>query len=317
MRQSPDLVKTPVSLSTKTGYHVPVLRKEAVECLDIRPDGCYVDATYGGGGHAQAISDSLGDGGKLYVLDKDPEAHRNQISGNCVVKIRANFSRIAEVLHLHKVRKIDGLLADLGVSSHQIDTEERGFSFQSDGPLDMRMDPEQPLSAAHVLKGYPQRRLAQVFAHQGELSRAKKIAHLICRHREHQPIITTQGLKKVLQSVLPPKGRTNKFWAQVFQALRMEVNDEIGELKALLMQSRDLMGRQGRLVVISYHSVEDRLVKRFLKYGQFENEAIKNQYGQESPPFSPMYSKPVQATAEEIGENKRAKSAKMRVGIRN
>ena len=294
-------------------YHEPVMLEDCIEGLDIHPGGVYVDVTFGGGGHARAILSVL-DTGKLYAFDQDRDAGEvaGQINNPSLVFIQSNFRNIKRYLKLHGVKQIDGLLADLGVSSHQFDVPERGFSTRFDAMLDMRMDQDAELTANEVLNTYPEKELHKLFGLYGEVRNARTLASAIITQRINQPIQTVNELKIILDK-LAPRGREFKYYAQVFQAIRIEVNDELKALEALLQQSSGLVRIGGRLVVMSYHSLEDRLVKNFIAKGKFYGETEKDFYGNVLKPFEAVNKKPILAGEEELRKNKRARSAKLRI----
>jgi 16S rRNA (cytosine1402-N4)-methyltransferase len=295
-----------------TGYHVPVMLREAVDGLAIRPDGVYVDCTFGGGGHSREILRRLGPGGTLIAFDQDPDARNNIPNDPRLVFVPHNFRHLTRFLKLHKAVPVDGVLADLGVSSHQFDEAERGFSIRFDGPLDMRMDPAQPRTAADVLQTYTEQQLHKLFEQYGEVTNARTLAATIVKQRSLQPLQTIQQLKQALQGVV--KGNPNKYLAQVFQALRIEVNEELTVLKELLLQVPEVLKPGGRAAIISFHSLEDRLVKQFFKTGSFEEE-VYNPFSREEkkPPFRLMNKKPLEADAAEQKQNPRSRSARLRI----
>ena len=304
-------------------YHTPVMLAEAVEGLAIRPEGTYVDVTFGGGGHSRAILKALGSGGRLYAFDQDGDAAEcaGALMRECVgggpsfTFINENFSHLKAFLRLHGVRRVDGVLADLGVSSHQFDTAERGFSTRFDGDLDLRMDRRNPLTAAELVNSSDEEELCRLLRLYGELPNARQMARAIVRWRtadgEPRAIRTTAELKEAVSRHLP-RGMENKYLAMLFQALRIEVNGELEALKAMLQQASELLAEGGRLAVISYHSLEDRLVKNFMRSGNFEGLVEKDFYGN---PLSPMRQvRKCTASAEEVACNSRARSAMLRVG---
>jgi len=295
-------------------YHIPVLLKQSVAGLAIKPDGIYVDLTFGGGGHSAEILKQLGPKGKLFAFDQDLDAEANEIQDERFKLINANFKFVQRFLRLEGVRKVDGILGDFGVSSHQFDKAERGFSTRFDAKLDMRMNQNQPLSAYEVVNTYAEEDLKQMFYQYGELRNAPRLAKTIVNQRKEKPIETSSELKELLWPLLF-KGKENKVLAQIFQAIRIEVNDEIEVLKELLKQTEDLLKPGGRLSLISYHSLEDRLVKRFIRNGMFEGEPKKDLYGRFYVPFKKV-GKLQTASKEEIKENPRARSAKLRIGER-
>ena len=295
-------------------YHKPVLLKESVDALVNNPDGVYVDVTFGGGGHSHEILSRLSEKGRLFSFDQDSDALNNAIEDSRFTLINQNFRFLENSLLMYGVNQVDGILADLGVSSHQFDQAERGFSIRSDAPLDMRMNNMQSLDAQSVVNDYEEELLADIFYYYGELREARKLAREIVRYRKETRIVTTEDLKKVFSYI--PAHKSNKFFAQVFQAIRIEVNQELEALQELLVQSCRILRKGGRLVVISYHSLEDRLVKMFLKYQMFEGEPERDIYGNYEKKFELPQRKAIVPTEEEIEDNSRARSAKMRVGIK-
>ena len=295
-------------------YHNPVLLKRSVDDLVTNPDGIYVDVTFGGGGHSREILKKLSSKGKLYSFDQDLDAVKNTIDDERFTLINQNFRFLENMLMSFGITKVDGILADLGVSSHQFDEAERGFSTRSNAPLDMRMNVMQVLDAKKIINEYEEEQLASIFFYYGELRESRRLAREIVKHRQLKPIETTEDLKKLFSYI--PQFKQNKFFAQVFQAVRIEVNQELEVLKELLVQSYKMLKPEGRLVVISYHSLEDRLVKRFLKNGMFEGEPARDIYGNFTKIFDLLQTKAIIPGEEEIAENSRARSAKMRVGIK-
>ena len=295
-------------------YHKPVLLTESVDALVSNPDGVYVDVTFGGGGHSREILSRLSEKGRLFSFDQDSDALNNAIEDPRFTLINQNFRFLENSLLMYGVAQVDGVLGDLGVSSHQFDKAERGFSIRSDAPLDMRMNKMQDIDAYKVVNEYDEEALADIFYYYGELREARKLAREIVNKRKSADIKTTEDLKKVFSYV--PAHKSNKFFAQVFQAIRIEVNQELDALKEMLMQSSNVLKKDGRLVIISYHSLEDRLVKKFLKNGMFEGEPERDVYGNYQKVFELLYRKAVVPTDEEIEDNSRARSAKMRVGIK-
>ena len=293
-------------------YHRPVLLKESVDALVHNPNGVYVDVTFGGGGHSREILSRLSEKGRLYSFDQDLDALNNAIDDSRFTLINQNFRFLENSLLMYGITKVDGILGDLGVSSHQFDEAERGFSIRSDAPLDMRMNALQTVNAQMVVNDYDEERLADILYYYGELREARKLAREVVHYRKNKKIETTEELKKVFSYI--PAHKSNKFFAQIFQAIRIEVNQELDALKEMLEQSLRMLNEGGALVVISYHSLEDRLVKKFLKNGMFEGEPEKDIYGNFHKPFKLMQSKAIIPTDEEITENSRARSAKMRVG---
>lgn len=295
-------------------YHVPVLLKESLEGLAINPSGTYVDTTFGGGGHSRAILAALGSRGRLLAFDQDPQAQQNAIDDERFTLIPQNFRHIKRFLRFYGVKQVDGVLADFGVSSYQFDTAERGFSTRLEGALDMRMNPEAPLSAYEVVNTYEEEALSTLFFRYGELSQSRQIARTIVQQRSTRPIATTGELKQVVQRFLP-KGKENKVLAQLYQAIRIDVNGELAALEELLLQLPEIVRPGGRIALISYHSLEDRLVKRFIRDGQFSGEPQKDFYGNLLTPFQKV-GKAIVATQEEIAQNNRARSAVLRVAER-
>jgi len=295
-------------------YHKPVLLAESVDALVNNPDGVYVDVTFGGGGHSREILSRLSEKGRLFSFDQDSDALNNAIEDPRFTLINQNFRFLENSLLMYGVTQVDGVLGDLGVSSHQFDKAERGFSIRSDAPLDMRMNNMQSLDAHSIVNDYEEELLADIFYYYGELREARKLAREIVRYRKETRIVTTEDLKKVFSYI--PAHKSNKFFAQVFQAIRIEVNQELEALQELLVQSCRILRKGGRLVVISYHSLEDRLVKMFLKYQMFEGEPERDIYGNYEKKFELPQRKAIVPTEEEIEDNSRARSAKMRVGIK-
>ncbi len=293
-------------------YHNPVMLQESVSGLDIKPSGIYIDLTFGGGGHSKAILNLLGENGKLYAFDRDPDAAENQMDDDRFELIAQDFKFLKNYLRFYRIDQVDGILADLGVSSHQFDEAKRGFSIRFDGPLDMRMDQKSPLTAATVVNDYSEEDLANVLFQYGELRNSRRIAQIIVNARTTEKIKTIEELKRVLQPITPG-GRENKFLALVFQAIRIEVNNELESLKAFLEQSIELLKIGGRLSVITYHSLEDRLVKNIMQKGKFSGEIEKDFYGNKLTPFELINRKPILPSSEEIAANNRARSAKLRI----
>ncbi len=303
-----------------SAYHEPVMLQQCIEGLAIRPEGTYVDVTFGGGGHSQEIVGRLEEG-TLYAFDQDADAKVNaeKLSDQLKQKrsftfIESNFRYLRRYLKFHGVTQVDGILADLGVSSHQINEGARGFSTRFDGELDMRMDQNADKSAFHVVNEYEESDLIHILSAYGEIKNARTLANAIIRERA-TPITRSQQLKEIA-SKLAPRGREAKYLAQVYQAIRIEVNDEMGALKEFLEQTTEVIKPGGRLVVMSYHSLEDRLVKNFINTGNFKGVMEKDFYGHEVRPFKPVTKKPMVAEEEEIDKNKRARSAKLRIGER-
>lgn len=295
-------------------YHNPVLLKESVDGLNIKEDGIYVDVTFGGGGHSKEILKRLGSGGKLLAFDQDEDALQNMIDDDRFTLINENFRYIKQFLKFYGIRKVDGILADFGVSSHQFDKAERGFSTRFDADLDMRMNKKGSVSAYDVVNTYSFDDLRRILFQYGDLRNANALAKVIIAKREEAPIKTTEQLKEVLRRFLP-KSKEHKILAQIYQAIRIEVNQEIQVIEEFLLQTLDLLDKGGRLSVISYHSLEDRLVKRFIRSGQFEGEPEKDFYGNIDVPFKKVGGLII-PSKEEIVINNRARSAKHRVAER-
>jgi 16S rRNA (cytosine1402-N4)-methyltransferase len=296
---------------TKMEYHNPVLLKETVDGLNIKPDGVYVDVTFGGGGHSREIMKRLGPDGKLFAFDQDEDAQANVINDSRFTLIPENFRFIKRYLRFYGVKEVDGILADLGVSSHQFDVPERGFSTRFDAELDMRMSRKSSLSAYTVVNEYDEAALARVFFEYGELKNARALASTIVAARREQPVKNTDQLKQVLSRFLPAH-KSNKILAQIYQAIRIEVNQEMDVLKEFLEQSLEVLKPGGRLSVISYHSLEDRLVKRYMRNGMFQGEPERDMFGNFEVPFK-IIEKLIVPTEDEIAVNNRARSAKLRV----
>lgn len=300
------------SMEEQQHYHTTVLLKEAVDGLAIKEDGVYVDATFGGGGHSRLILERLGKEGKLIAFDQDADAWRNKPEDDRLIPVTENFKYLRRFLRLHGYKEVDGILADLGVSSFQFDTAERGFSTRFEGPLDMRMDKRGEMTAADVIKDYSESELHKLFEQYGEVRNSKQLAKHIVTHRNAAKVQTIGALKAMLGPVI--KGNPNKYLAQVFQALRIEVNDELGVLKELLEQSAASLRPGGRLSIITFHSLEDRIVKQYMRNGRWDEpgpfEVPKE------PPMKPVNNKPIEPTEEEQKQNPRSRSAKLRVGER-
>jgi len=296
----------------QSAYHIPVLLREVIEALDIRPDGVYVDCTFGGGGHAKAILEKLGPTGKLIAFDQDEDARRNLPTDARVLFVPENFRHMQRFLRLHKIKAVDGLLADLGVSSHQLDAGERGFSTRHDAALDMRMDRRLSLTAYEIVETYSEQALHKLFEKFGEVTNAKTLARTIVHVRQSHSLQTIEGFKQALHEAV--KGNPNKYFAQVFQALRIAVNDEMGALQELLTQLPAIIKTGGRAVIITFHSGEDRVVKQFFKRGSLkdlpDNPFISAPVQQQ---WKLTYKKPLVASKEEQLQNLRSRSAKLRV----
>ncbi|WP_039053517.1 16S rRNA (cytosine(1402)-N(4))-methyltransferase RsmH [Sphingobacterium sp. T2] len=299
-------------MSDEQVYHVPVMLHECIEALDIKPDGIYVDVTFGGGGHSREILKKLGSKGRLIAFDQDPDAIKNAIDDERFVLVHQNFRFLKNCLRLQGVKEVDGILADLGVSSHQFDDASRGFSIRFDADLDMRMDQVSDLDARKVVNTYSEDELHRIFGMYGEVQNAKSLAKTIVTARLSKPINTIAELKEAIKKLVP-KGKEHKYHAQVFQALRIEVNKELDALQEFLTQSPLVLKEGGRLVVMSYHSLEDRLVKNFMLKGKFRGEVEKDFYGNEIKPFRVLTRKAIAASEEEVKNNNRARSAKLRV----
>jgi 16S rRNA (cytosine1402-N4)-methyltransferase len=297
---------------TTTNYHIPVLLHDSIDGLITDADGVYVDVTFGGGGHSREILKRLGRGGKLVAFDQDLDAQQNLFNDERFVFIAQNFAFVKNNLRLHRLIPVDGLLADLGVSSHQFDTAERGFSFRFDAELDMRMCVNAGKTAVDVLNGYEESKLHEIFKLYGELDNARALANRVVYRRMQAPIRTIADLKNVFSGMVPPK-KSSQFFAKVFQALRIEVNDEMEVLKSLLGQMEEVIKPGGRIVFITYHSLEDRLVKNFIKTGNIQGELKKDFYGNVERPFKEVNRKPILPTDEEIELNPRSRSAKLRI----
>lgn len=291
---------------------MPVMLRECMEALAIKPEGVYIDVTFGGGGHSAELLKNLGGSGRLYAFDQDPDAAQNVMTDDRLVFIPHNFRFMKNHLRLHGVSVVDGILADLGVSSHQFDDAKRGFSTRFDAMLDMRMDQAGALNAREVLNGYSEVELHRIFGMYGEIQNARTLAKTIATARIGSPIETVAELKAIVKKLVP-KGREHKYHAQLFQALRIEVNKELEALEDFLVQSAALLRPGGRLVVMSYHSLEDRMVKNFMAKGKFRGEVDRDFYGNEIKPFKVINRKAIVATPEEVAHNSRARSAKLRV----
>ena len=302
-------------MTMSEAYHIPVLLKESVDGLNIRPDGVYADVTFGGGGHSREILSRLSADGHLYGFDQDADATANAIEDGRFTLVNENFRYMKSFLRLHGVREADGILADLGVSSHQFDVAERGFSTRLDGALDLRMDRRQELTARDLVNNADEQELARLLRLYGELPNAYQMAKAICKARTEKAIETTFDLREAVSRHLP-RGMENKYLAMLFQALRIEVNGELEALRAMLQQAVEILKPGGRLVVMSYHSLEDRLVKNFFKTGNFEGELKKDFYGNPIVPLKLVTRKAVTASEEELQRNNRARSAKLRVAER-
>ena len=297
-------------------YHNAVLLKESVEGLAIKPEGTYVDVTFGAGGHARAILNMLNENGRLFAFDQDEESLQNTIKDNRFTLINANFKYMKNHLNANGIRQVDGILADLGVSSHQFDAQHRGFAIRFDCSLDMRMDTRKHLTAKDILNTYSETELRRIFYDYGEIHNANKLSALIVAERKQQPFDMSVDFQKRIASCIPTK-REFKYLAQVYQALRIEVNDELKALEMLLLQSRIMIRQGGRLVVISYHSLEDRLTKFFIRSGNFEDKIEKDIYGNNLSPFVAINRKTIVPAQEELDKNNRSRSAKLRIAERS
>ena len=296
-------------------YHVPVMLEQTLEGLDVREDGVYVDLTFGGGGHSRAILERLGKRGRLYGFDQDADAMRNVPEDERFTFVRSNFCYLKNFMRYYGVERVDGVLADLGVSSHHFDDEERGFSFSFDGVPDMRMNKSGGMTAADVFIRYTEKELADVFFYYGELQQARRIASAVVRARTAVPFAEIAQFMEVVRPLLP-KEREKKDMAKVFQALRIEVNREMEVLKRMLAQVPDVLGEGGRLAVLTYHSLEDRLVKNFIKAGNFEGKVEKDFYGKPVVSMRAVNNKVIVPTEKEVARNGRARSAKLRIAER-
>ncbi|MFA6087592.1 16S rRNA (cytosine(1402)-N(4))-methyltransferase RsmH [Mucilaginibacter sp.] len=298
-----------------SNYHTPVMLQECIEGLAIKPNGTYVDVTFGGGGHAREILKHLGKDGQLLAFDQDVDAQQNVIEDDRFTFIDQNFRYLKNFTRLHDAIPVDGILADLGVSSYQFDQAERGFSIRFDAELDMRMNQLSDLSAKEVVNTYSEADLHRIFGMYGEIQNAKSLAKTIVTARLNGQIVTVADLKNAISNLIP-RGKENKYLAQVFQALRIEVNQELEALKDFLMQTSEVLAVGGRLVIMSYHSLEDRLVKNFIAKGKFSGELEKDIYGNDNRPFDAVSRGAVTATDEEISNNNRARSAKLRIAVK-
>ena len=299
-------------ITTAETYHVPVLLEESVGGLDIKPDGIYVDVTFGGGGHSREILRHLGPQGRLFSFDQDEDAERNIVDDERFTFVRSNFRYLRNWMRYYGVEQIDGLLADLGVSSHHFDDETRGFSFRFDAPLDMRMNKRSGMTAADILNDYSEEQLADIFYLYGELKNARRIAATIVKSRVGKPIVTTNDLLQVL-GISDANGQWKKDAAKLFQALRIEVNHEMDALKEMLSAARDLLKAGGRLSVITYHSLEDRMVKNMMRAGNLEGKVVQDFFGRTASPFRQIGGKVIVPSDEEQQQNPRSRSAKLRI----
>ena len=295
-------------------YHTSVMLHECIDGLRIDPAGTYVDVTFGGGGHSKAILAKLGPEGRLFSFDQDPDAweQAEKIEDERLTLITANFRYLEKYLRLHRVKQVDGILADFGVSSFQLDAPERGFSIRFDGPLDMRMGPSASMTAAELLNGYSATELQRILGMYGEVKNARTLAQAIIQARTRKPLETTQEFKEILNK-LAPKHREFKYFAQVFQAIRIEVNQELAVIEEFLAQAPAVLKPEGRLVIMSFHSLEDRLVKNFIKAGNVEGKEDKDLFGVVHRPLESVIRKPITASEEELKLNPRSRSAKLRI----
>ena len=292
-------------------YHVPALLQEAINLLDIQPDGSYVDATFGGGGHSRAIMAELNENGHLFSFDRDLDAYANKIDDERFTFIHGNFRHITNFLKFYGVEKVDGILADFGVSFHHFDTPERGFSFRHPAPLDMRMNRSASITAAELVGNFDEKQLMEIFRSYADLKKPGAVVKAIITSRERKPILTTEDLRETVASALDPR-QEKKELAQVFQALRIAVNHEAEDLKIFLESTLKVLKPGGRLVTLTYHSMEDRMVKNFLKTGNIEGREEKDFFGNSSSPWTIITRKPIEASEEEVSANPRSRSAKLR-----
>lgn len=300
------------STGSSENYHKPVMLSEAIDGLNIKPDGVYVDCTFGGGGHSRTLLQQLGSSGTLVAFDQDEDARKNLPEDKRIIFVPQNFRHLQRFLRLHKITQVDGILADLGVSSHQFDEAERGFSIRFDAALDMRMDQRQKITAADILKNFTELQLHKLLEQYGEVTNSKSLAKTIVEQRALMPIKTVNEFKQAVQSSV--KGIPQKYFAQVFQALRIEVNDEFGALREMLQQTPALLKSGGRIAIITFHSLEDRIVKNFFKVGSIAEEEVDEVYGvKPESPFRVITKKPVLPGTAELKQNKRSRSAKLRV----
>jgi len=297
---------------TNEAYHIPVMLKECLEGLQIKPDGTYVDLTFGGGGHSKAILSQLNENGKLYVFDQDSDAIQNIPDDERCVFINHNFKYLKQFLVYLNAAQVDGILGDLGISSFQINEGEKGFAHRLEGPLDMRMDQKNQLTAAHIVMNYNEQELLKIFNLYGEIKNAYKLVQSILTYRKQASIVTIQDFKTAIKNCIPPR-EESKYLSPVFQALRIAVNDEMSALETLLENVVDCLKPGGRLVIMSYHSLEDRMVKNFINSGHVDGEVSKDFFGNKNTPFKVITKKPIIPSDEEIAINKRARSAKLRI----
>lgn len=300
----------------ETSYHIPVLFQESLDALVLNPNGTYIDLTFGGGGHSRGVLERLGPEGQLIAFDKDTDAHANSLNDPRFSLVKHNFRYLKQYLKYLNIANVDGILGDLGISSHQINTDKRGFAHRFGGPLDMRMDPESSLNAAHILDTYSEKELLSVFNEYGEIKNAYRLVQHILPQQKMGRFLTVESFKKSIDSLIPKKD-PSKYLSQVFQALRIEVNQEMLDLQTLLEDSHSLIKPEGRLVVISYHSLEDRMVKNLLLKGQLQGTTNSDIFGRVSLPFKADPHKAIVPSEAEVAANPRSRSAKMRVGIKN
>jgi 16S rRNA (cytosine1402-N4)-methyltransferase len=294
-------------------YHIPVLLHECIEALQLKADGIYVDATFGGGGHSKEMLKLLGKNGKLIVFDQDPDAAKNVPDDDRITFVAANFRHLKRFLKLHQCAQVDGILADLGVSSYQFDTGERGFSYRFEGPLDMRMNVKEGVTAADILNTYDEKALQQLLSEYGEVTNSKTLAIALVEARSRKKYETINDLLAVVE--MHVKGNKYSYYGQVFQALRIEVNEELIVLKEFLYQCADVIKPGGILAVLTFHSLEERLVKNYMKKGSFDGEHVKDDFGKIYLPFKPVNKKPIEASVEELEVNSRSRSAKLRIAV--
>ena len=293
-------------------YHIPALLEECLEGLNISPNGTYVDVTFGGGGHSRGIIENLGEEGRLFSFDQDSDAEKNIIDDKRFTFVKSNFRFLKNFMQYHNIDEVDGIIADLGVSFHHFDEADRGFSFRFDGKLDMRMNRKGGKSASEIINRYPEDKIADILYYYGEMRNARRIASAIVKRRENKSIETTSDFLSVIKDLVNPK-QEKKELAQIFQALRIEVNDEMASLKTMLMQSAKILKPGGRMVVLTYHSLEDRIVKDFFKFGNFEGKAEKDFFGRVIAPLKQVNNKVIIPSEEEIERNPRSRSAKLRI----
>ena len=293
-------------------YHIPALLNECIDGLNISPDGTYIDVTFGGGGHSRGIIANLGENGQLFSFDQDSDAEKNIIADKRFTFVKSNFRFLKNFMRYHNVDEVDGIIADLGVSFHHFDEADRGFSFRYDGKLDMRMNQRGGKSAAEIINRYPEDKIADILYYYGEMRNARRIASAIVKKRETGKIETTSDLLSIIKNLINPK-QEKKELAQIFQALRIEVNDEMASLKSMLKQSAEILKPGGRIVVLTYHSLEDRIVKDFFKYGNFEGKVEKDFFGKVLAPLKQVNNKVIVPSEEEIERNPRSRSSKLRI----